>query len=271
MTPATIDWQRIGAAHPELSIRSVEALGEGWTSQSYLVNGSLVFRFPKRQEVWDELEREIDFLVIAADLLPLPVPRYASVVRESTAAAHGYAMYAYVPGRALTLLELSREERVAAAGGIATFLGVLHDLHPPELIGVRLPHDDERARAVDLRRLAEQAILPQLSKAQGRRLLDQSDWYIDTHANFSYRPVVIHADLSTDHILVDNRCVRGIIDFSDVSFGDADYDFTALFLDLGEEFTLDVAQRYGHSNPDLLLKKLQYFRGRRPHRHCRER
>lgn len=63
----------------------------------------------------------------------------------------------------------------------------------------------------------------------------------------------------TDHILVDNRCVRGIIDFSDVSFGDAEYDFTALFLDLGEEFTLDVAQRYGHSNSELLRKELQYF------------
>ena len=34
---------------------------------------------------------------------------------------------------------------------------------------------------------------------------------------------------------------------------------SALFLDIGEEFTLDVAQRYRHSNPELLLKKLQYF------------
>ena len=59
-------------------------------------------------------------------------------------------------------------------------------------------------------------------------------WYIDTHANFSFQSVVIHADLSTDHILADNRRVRGIIDFSDVSFGDADYDFAALFIDVGE-------------------------------------
>ena len=259
MSPPSIDWPRIAAAHPELQIQSISFLGEGWTSHALLVNKSLVFRFPKRPEVWPELEREIEFLAAAAGRLPLPVPRYARVVRTSDAAAHGYAVYTHLPGRALDLLGMSRDERVAAAETVAMFLQGLHGLPAFESFKLHLPYDDERAGAMALRRLAEQAVLPQLSTAEARRLLDRFDWYVDTEANFSFEPVVIHADLCADHILVDKRIVSGIIDFSDVSLGDPDYDFASLGIDVGKEFVVEVANRYGHTDLGLLLAKLQYF------------
>jgi Phosphotransferase enzyme family len=53
--------------------------------------------------------------------------------------------------------------------------------------------------------------------------------------------------------------VTGVIDLSDVSFGDPDYDFSSLFIDVGEEFTSDVARRCGHPDLQLLLEKLRYF------------
>jgi aminoglycoside 2''-phosphotransferase len=259
MTTPSIDWQRLTAAHPELAFRSVEALGEGWTSRSYLVDGYLVFRFPKRQEVWDELDREIAFLAAIGDLLPLAVPRYSAAVRSSVAASHGYAVYAYVPGQTLTPSSMSADERVDAAERIASFLRTLHDVQLADRTRLQLPHDDAREGALVLRRAAEERVLPQLSQAHAKRLLDRFDWYIDTETNFTFQPVVIHADLCADHVLVDNRVVGGIIDFSDVCFGDADYDFASLVLDLGTEFVVEVANRYGHSNLDRLLAKLRYF------------
>jgi aminoglycoside phosphotransferase (APT) family kinase protein len=259
MPSPTLDWRRIGFAHPELQVRSASFLGEGWTSYSFLVNGSLVFRFPKRPEVWPEIDREIAFLSAAADRLPLSVPRYVRVVRTSDAAVHGYAVYAFVPGRALDLPSMSRDERVAAAERIALFLQVLHGLHVSQSIRLDLPRDEECAGAVVLRRLAEQAVLPQLSAAEAKRLLERFDWYIHTRANFSFQPVVIHADLCADHVLVDKGLVSGIIDFSDVSLGDSDYDFAPLYIDVGKAFVVEVARRYGHSDLDLLLAKLRYF------------
>jgi aminoglycoside phosphotransferase (APT) family kinase protein len=259
MPPPSIDWPRIVAAHPELQIQSIAFLGEGWTSHAFLVNESHVFRFPKRPEVWPELEREIAFLTVAADLLPLSVPRYTTVVRTSHAAADGYAVYERVPGRALDLLGMSRDERVAAAETVAMFLQVLHGLRTCESITRHLPHDNECAGAAALRRLAAQAVVPQLSTAEARRLMDRFDWYVDTEANFAFEPVVIHADLCADHILVDKRRVSGIIDFSDVSLGDPDYDFASLGVDVGQEFVVEVAKRYGHSDLDLLVAKLRYF------------
>ena len=43
-------------------------LGEGWTAKAYLVNDELVFKFPKRPEEWQELDREIAFLDYAGPL-----------------------------------------------------------------------------------------------------------------------------------------------------------------------------------------------------------
>jgi aminoglycoside 2''-phosphotransferase len=255
----TIDWQCIGAAHPELQIRSMSFLGEGWTSYSYLANGSLVFRFPKRAEVWQELDREIAFLAAASDDLPLDVPRYVAVVPTSVAARHGYAVYAYVPGDALTPSELSAFELGAAADAIAAFLRSLHGYRPSESTAAFLPRVDERAHAVEIREFAEGVVLPDLSTVQAKRLREWLDWYLDTPASFSFSPVVIHADLNRDHVLVSGGRVTGVIDFSDVSFGDPDYDFSSLFIDVGEDFTMDVARRYGHPDPQRLLEKLRYF------------
>jgi aminoglycoside 2''-phosphotransferase len=138
-------------------------------------------------------------------------------------------------------------------------LRVLHRLHTFESIGLHLPHGDEYAGALALRRLAEQMVLPQLSMAEARRVLDRFDWYVDTEANFSFEPVVMHAELCTDHILVDDRLVSGIIDFSGVSLGDPDYDFASLGIDVGKEFVVEVAKQYGHVDLNRLLAKLQYF------------
>ena len=46
--------------------------------------------------------------------------------------------------------------------------------------------------------------------------------FLDNEANFQFEPVLIHADLLDDHVLLDlpGRKVSGVIDFGDVSIGD---------------------------------------------------
>ena len=53
--------------------------------------------------------------------------------------------------------------------------------------------------------------------------------------------------------------MTGAIDFSDVSLGDPDHDFSSLFIDAGEAFALDVARRYGHADLERLGETLRYF------------
>ena len=75
----TVDWQTVAREQRGLAIRSAVFLGEGWNTSAYLVNGELVFRCPRRPNVWSEIDVEMQFLSGAGPQLPLRVPRYCCV------------------------------------------------------------------------------------------------------------------------------------------------------------------------------------------------
>lgn len=156
------DWRIIEVENSYLSIESVRPLGEGWNSLVFLVNEELVFRFPKRRENWEELNREIAFLKAAARDLPLAVPRYLHVVPDSMAARHGYTVYQYLRGHALDIQAMSIERRAVAAADIANFLKSLHRLPPSHDLASLLPREDERMLAEECLFRAEREIIPKL-------------------------------------------------------------------------------------------------------------
>ena len=231
-----VDWQAL-AQEQRLTIRSARPLGEGWEFRACLVNDELVFRFPKHSAQWNPLEREVAFLAWAADRLPLQVPRYTSVVRASRAAPRGYAVYPYLPGRMLDVQALTRSQQAAAAGDVADFLRTLHALQPPLELDRLLPPDDLDTVARDLHARALRDIAPHLTSAQARALDAMFTAYLDDPANFTYTPVILHADLSCDHLLVHDGALHAVIDWSDVGRGDPDNEFSYLYTELGWAFT----------------------------------
>jgi aminoglycoside 2''-phosphotransferase len=253
------DWRIIERENRGLSVRSASFLGEGWNSHAYLVNKELVFRFPKRADSWEELEREIIFLMFAAGDLPLAVPQYLKVARNSCAAPNGYAVYRYLSGHALDRDALTPERRAAAADTIAAFMRALHGLQPSPVVGSLLPQEDARAVAEEYLARAEAEIVPKLLPREAKALRKRFEIYLSTPMNFLFQPSVLHADLSGDHLLVEDDAVAGVIDFGDVNWGDPDYDFMYLFVDFGKAFTEEVARRYGHTDVEQLGIKLQYF------------
>ena len=241
------DWKAIEAEEPGLKVKSIDFLGEGWCSRVYLVNRELVFRFPKRAEQWEELHREIRLLDFAADRLPLAVPRYCRVARD-------HAVYRYLSGDLL-----NPATAPGAAETLAGFLQAMHSLDPPPPLRDLLPREDQRANAKEDLARAESVIIPNLSPNEAETLRRRFEEYLSTPANFSFRPVVLHADLANDHILAQKGMVTGILDFGDACWGDADYDFMYLYVDFGRELALDVALRYGRRDLESLERKLLYF------------
>jgi aminoglycoside phosphotransferase (APT) family kinase protein len=223
------------------------------------VNDELVFRFSKHPDHWPELDREITFLAWAADDLPLPVPRYLHVAPHSSAAPSGYAVYRYLPGRAIDVDDLTPAGRSAAAESIANFLRALHGLRPDADVAALLPREDARLVAEECLVRVEREIVPNLEAVEARAVRKHFETYLGTPDNFSFQPVVLHADLSGDHLLADNDAVAAVLDFGDVNWGDRDYDFHYLFLDFGEAFAMDVARRYEHPDLQSLLSKVRYF------------
>jgi len=253
------DWRRIEADQAGLAIRSVRHLGEGWTAHAYLVNDEFVFRVPKRAEHWAEIEREIAFLNYAADLLPLPVPRYITVVPVSSATPHGYAVSRYLRGCPLDVAALSPERQAAAAHTLGDFLRVMHSLEPPAEMAARLPHENARLQAEEYYERVTREIAPKLTTAEAQAVIACFEEYLTTPANFAFRPVVLHADLSCDHILMESGSIVGLIDFGDVSWGDPDYDFMYLFAEIGWDFVHRIARAYGHSRLEQLRRRVEYY------------
>jgi aminoglycoside 2''-phosphotransferase len=254
--PPEPDWRQIQTENHAISIRSVARLGEGWSSTAYLINKELVFKFPKSEECWQELEVEIKFLEWAASYLPLQVPRYRHVAPHSNASTFGYAVYHYLSGQALDLKVLPPTRRAEAADAIAGFLKTLHHLQPPSQIAQLLPREDQRSLAEDYLARAEREIFEKLPFRERSALSQQFELHLGRDANFSFEPVVIHADLGSDHLLNSNESVASVIDFGDVSWGDPDYDFMYLFADFGPEFVQEVARKYGHRDLELLYARL---------------
>ena len=135
----------------------------------------------------------------------------------------------------------------------------LHDLQPSPDVSEALPREDERASAETLATRAENEIAPKLRPPEADNLRRRFEEHLSTPRDVSLRPSVLHADLSRDHILMQDEAVVAVIDFGDVNWGDADYDFTYLFVECGLPFVEEVARRYEHPNLNRLRFKLNYF------------
>lgn len=253
----TPDWRLIEQEMAGLTVRTTALLGEGWMSRAYLVNEGLVFKCPKRAGDWNELDREVAFLRWAADKLPLPVPEYLHLAPRSPAAPNGYAVYRCIGGVALNIEALTSHGRDAAADRIAAFLRQLHLLRPDTPLAELLPRSDALAEARECFERAMAALLPNLGHEETHALRRQLNVLMNTVRNTE--EVIVHADFSREHILSEDGLVAGVIDFGDVGWGDADYDFLYLLLDFGESFMANVARRYEHANLDELLAKSRLY------------
>lgn len=244
---------------PGLSVRSAVFIGEGWTSTAYRVNDEVVFKFPKRGTEWGELDREIAFLSYARPLLTLPVVEHLHQVRTSAGAPFGYAVYRHLPGQGVDPETLSRRARSALAADLAGFLRGLHAMpRSPEIERI-LAQEDERVVSKQYQSVAEEKVVPHLSHSERRCLANLFGRYLEDLVDAAGPARILQADLSAEHVLLVHESVTGILDWGDVCLGDADYDFSYLYVDFGEAFVRDVALRYGHPDPDRLVRKARYF------------
>jgi aminoglycoside 2''-phosphotransferase len=253
------DWRAIESEVPDLTIRSVIRLGEGWTATAYQVNHNLVFKFPKGPSLWEQLDREISFLAYARPLLPLPVADHLFQIRNSAGAPHGYAVYRHVAGTAANVSQMSDAARMEVAATLAHFLRSLHALGVSPEIQPDLHQDDERSVSQQHFHAAQEKITPRLTDSEGRCLNELFSRHLEDPNNFPLNHQIVHADLHAQHILYANGLVTGILDWGDVSLGDPEYDFCYLYGDVGEEFVREVASHYGHRDPDRLVRKARYF------------
>jgi aminoglycoside 2''-phosphotransferase len=245
---------------PDWQIDSMDYLGEGDFCAAYLVNDEWLFRVGKHQEARASLGCESCLLpdLASALTLQIPVPKFAALDEQTTLPFVGYR---FLPGPALSqarYLNLDNIRRTRCAEAVADFLNQLHahDLKPARACGV--PVIDYTARYGEILRRARAHLYPILDEPERRFIERLMTGYLSSGDASSFRQVLLHGDLSPDHVLFDeaSQSVSAIIDFGDMMIGDPAWDLVFIYEDYGLDFFARLLPAYAEDNCTALLGRL---------------
>ena len=268
---------------PDFPVQSISYLAEGWSSTVWEVNGSHVFRFPKRPAIDSGLRKEIRLLPELAPALPLPIPQFDFVWQGGPEYEGVFVGYPKLPG--VPLLPREWAALSSPAGGspqmaevprqLGEFLTRLHRFPIARATALGAPNGDGgnwrgeyRALLGTVRRLVSPLVGEPARGHLSRTWLE----FVDDQANFQFEPALIHRDLSGEHILAEPRArssndvsdpeggrITGIIDWEDAAVGDPAFDLTGL-LDYGPEFVHEVLAAYGGPRDGGMLDRARFYR-----------
>ena len=209
-----------------VDVEEVNPIGGGWANWTFLVDGTLIVRFPRSAAIADATSRELRLLPELARRLSFAVPT-PTIVGEW--AGRPFFAYQHIRGRPLHPDDLS----------IATAVGrMLDELHSfpvsraAELLGTPAPAVAWRERYQELWPIVEEVALPELDQ-------HTADAVKSTYSRMVEHPpdaptCLIHNDLGPVHLLVgDTGQPVGLIDFEDAWLGDPATDLTPLVACLG--------------------------------------
>ena len=247
-------WLR--AALPDGDAAALVPIGRGVDSLAFRCGASVV-RVARSAQAADGLQREACTLARIADHLPVAVPR-PTFARP--AACRAFSVHAALEGVALTgarWRRLRAPARERAAADLAGFLASLHELPVADVRPCALPVLGCAAHARRLRADAER--LHDLLAPAVRERLDATLGAWAQGADVP--PVVLHRDLSPDHVLHDPASGRitGILDFGDLAIGDPARDFIFLREDVGEALLAAVLRRYPHARAATLAPRVRQW------------
>jgi len=208
----------IAERFPQLEGLPVEQVGDGWTCETYEVDGTWIVQVPRSDYAAERLRAQAALLpdLIGEVSAPIPDPELVSIDADPP------------------LLGYRRIEGVACdAAPDGTWperLGrFLYDLHsvPPEFVGLRAQTAAQvRARLIEEWSALAAAVLPELpspDRADAEAMLAAA---IDDDDLWTFAPCLTHGDLGPEHVLVTpSGDLAGVLDWEEASVGDPAWDF----------------------------------------------
>ena len=247
---------------PDLQIRTIQAIEEGWDSLVLDINGEMIAKFPRYAWSADKLQKESRLLPVVRHAVDLPVPNERALVNEADGAAI-VQVYEKLPGEMLTPELEMRLPADRLSVQLGRFLTQLHSIEPAVLESLGLDPVDPQIwfdRWLRLGSRIEEDVLPLLDVETGAAAREFLAGGIDASLA-EFRPVLIHGDLGGWNILVDDETstVTGIIDWGDAELGDPAYDFTALKAEYSDALYREIARSYEPQPDDAFLSRVDVY------------
>jgi len=237
----------IKSRYPQLDLSKIEFnKTDGSYSDIAIVNNEVVFKFAKYDWSAIYLRNEADVIrFIQTFITALPLPDVELIQQDVTKRdfVKGSPLYRNV------LLKLDYHTQDSIARQIAAFLSQLHSIPVKKAQYAKISNSQmNRTRdewLVELETM-QRKIYPYCTDYVKEYLRQIIQPAIDNEEFFEFRPVLIHGDLTPDHILFDKESqkINGIIGFDNAGFGDPAYDLGMLLDHLGENFIKRIHKYY---------------------------
>ncbi len=245
---------RIRAEFPDLDFARARLEESGEDHQVVVLDAGWVFRFARPGRGREALAGpERALLAWLAPDVPFAIPFF-----ERFSAAGDFVGYRYIAGRPLrpelyaTLADRTREATLAA---MAVFLTRVHAAPPATIAQADGAVAKEWTGAMWRKRWLAERRAP-VARFAPTALVARADRFFDAFAAAAKPPreVVIHGDVSDDHMLLapSGGALAGVIDFGDACLGDPAYDLTFFFA-YGEAAMARVIELYDPLAADPLL------------------
>jgi aminoglycoside 2''-phosphotransferase len=252
-------------AHPDLPIESAELReGGGQFNDILLVNGELIFRFPRSEAAARTLAMEVALLRALAGRLPLPTPDPVYGGAEPHAGRLAFMGYRALPGEPLWRETLAAERDGAAAPRLGAQLGAfLRDLHgvAPGELGVDLPRCDGLGAWVGLYESFRDELFDHMRPDARARVAREFEAFLGEASNFVWRPALRHGDFGGGNLLHDpvSLTATGVLDWASAAIGDPAVDLAAVSW-YGEAFMRGFDTAYPELSEGPARRRAEFYR-----------
>ena len=234
--------------HPDLADLPLERIDEGWDNVMYRLGESLTVRLPRRSAAAELIRHEQAWLPILAPVLPIPVPVPTRIGHPTGDYPWFWSIGPWIEGRPANL----NWPRVDQAPVLAAFLRALHQPSP-----TAAPVNPFRGVPLRDRAPVVEPCLERLRSALGR-LHDPlvGLWTRALAAAPSTLAVWLHGDLHARNVLARDGVITGVIDWGDMTGGDAATDLSAAWSLLADPGARRVMLKAYDPSPDLIARAM---------------
>ncbi|KGM46449.1 aminoglycoside phosphotransferase family protein [Neobacillus niacini] len=229
----------INQVYPSLSIKDCQLNDIGQNNDVIIVNGSIVFRFPKYPMGIDSLKRETEILEAIQNTISIPIPNPIYQSFQKWEVGKVFVGYELIKGSPLWKASIGRikneEVLKSLASQLVNFLLEIHSISKNKL---QLEETDPREQMVTLYQKIQNKLYPFMRAEIQRQISYSFETFLNSEACANLNTTLVHGDFGATNILWEptTYTISGIIDFGGSGRGDQAYDLAGILSSYGEDF-----------------------------------
>jgi aminoglycoside phosphotransferase (APT) family kinase protein len=255
----------VRAQFPHVQPSTVRYLGEGYDSTAFEVNGGWVFRFPKREDIEQQLLLEMRVLhVLERRSPPIPIPSFRLHGQPTAAFPRRFIGYPKLAGVPAFDVDVAGAAFRTWAPRLGQFLSWLHSFSPDEAASLGV---QQRSITTFLDEFRDEALdaFDHVKTVAPNAPLEAWHAYLSEAPGLSGQAtsegVLVHGDFAAEHVLYDGtRAIpTGVIDWSEMTLCDRSVDLAGLFHWGGEPLVKAALAAYDGSVDELTLRRARFI------------